>query len=193
MLSRYSNYLNTVESNPKLLSDLAITHGIDLQRGTIVENPSPLPRVTAPVQINFVANQTAAQALNNDALKNLDPSQSALVEAPARPLAPQGADLRITNYDGDSYIVQSDAPAEFLLKLAVPYYPGWQASVDAARLSVFPVNEALQGVFVPAGKHQMKFWFEPEGFRRAVVLSLTGLFICAMLFVFPSVFSRPFR
>jgi hypothetical protein len=189
MLSRYSNYLTMVESNPKLLSDLAITHGIDTQRGTIVENPSPLPRVTAPAQINFVTNQTAA----HEALKNLDPSQSAVVEAPARPIAPRGADLRIANYDGDSYVVQADAPAEFLLKLAVPYYPGWNATVDGAYERVFPVNEALQGVFVPAGRHQVKFWFEPQGFGRAVTLSLAGLLVCAALLVFPSVFSPPFR
>lgn len=189
MLSRYSNYLSTVESNPKLLSDLGITHGIDTQRGTIVENPAPLPRVTAPVQISFAANQSAA----HEALKTLDPSLSAVVEAPAQPISPRGADLRITNYAGDSYAVQANAPAEFLLKLAVPFYPGWKAAVDGVEAPVFPVNEALQGVFVPAGKHQVRFWFEPQGFSRATALSLAGFLVCAALSVFPSVFSRPFR
>jgi hypothetical protein len=189
MLSRYSNYLNTVESNPKLLSDLAITHGIDTQRGTIVENPAPLPRVTAPAQINFAANQSAA----HEALKNLDPTQTAVVEAPARAISPRGANLRIANYDGDSYTVEANAPSEFLLKLAVPYYPGWEAAVDGAAVPVFPVDEALQGVFVPAGPHQVKFWFEPQRFHRAAALSLAGLLVCAVLFVFPSVFSTPFR
>jgi hypothetical protein len=189
MLSRYSAYLNMIESNPRLLSDLAITHGIDVQRGTIVENPAPLPRVTAPAQINFAANRDAA----HEALKNLDPSRTAVVEAPPRAVSPSKVNLRITNYEGDSYVIEADAPSEFLFKLAVPYDPGWKAMVDGAEVAVFPVDEALQGAFVPAGRHQVKFWFEPPAFRRSIALSLAGLLVCAALLVFPSVFSPPFR
>jgi len=188
-LSRYSKYLEAVESNPKLLSDLAITHGIDTQRGTLVENPAPLPRVTAPLEVLFAENQTTAHL----ALKTLDPSRSAVVEAPARTISPQGADLRITNYDGASYVIQTDASAEFLLKLAVPYYRGWHATIDGSAVPLLVVDEALQGAFVPSGRHQVRFWFEPQGFRLALVLSLSGLLSCVVLVIFSSGFAGLFR
>jgi hypothetical protein len=189
ILKRYSSYLSAMESNPALLGDLAITHGFDIERGIIVENPMPLARVTAPLQVSFAANQSAA----HEAVKNLNPSASVVVEAPSRAISPQGASLNISNYDGVSYVIQTDAPTEFLLKLAVPFFTGWKASVDDAPLVVYPADEALQGVFIPAGRHQVKFWFEQPGFRGAVALSIAGLLVCAALCILPSAFFRPFR
>ena len=189
ILNRYSNYLNAMESNPALLGDLAITHGFDIERGIIVENPMPLPRVTAPLQVSFAAYQSAA----HEAVKNLNPSTSVVVESPLRAISPQGSNLSIPNYDGSTYTIQSEAPAEFFLKLSVPFYTGSKASVDNAPVTVYPADEALQGVFVPAGRHQVKFWFEQQGFQRAAALSIAGLLVCAVLCIFPSVFSRLFR
>jgi Bacterial membrane protein YfhO len=189
MLNRYSSYLSAMESNPALLGDLAITHGFDIERGIIVENPMPLPRVTAPLQISFAANQSAA----HETVKNLNPSMSVVVEAPPRAISPQGSTLNITNYDSTSYTIRTDAPAEFLLKLAVPFYTGWKASVDDAAVAAYPADEALQGVFVPAGRHQVKFWFEQPGFRGSVALSVVGLLVCAGLCILPSAFFRLFR
>jgi hypothetical protein len=149
----------------------------------------PLPRVTAPLQIAFAANQSAA----HEVVKNLNPSASVVVEAPPRTISPQGASLKISNYDGASYTIETDAPAEFLLKLAVPFYTGWKASVDDIPVAVYPADEALQGVFVPGGRHQVKFWFDQPGFRRIAALSIAGLLICAALCILPSAFSSLFR
>lgn len=189
ILNRYSSYLTAMESNPILLGDLAVTHGFDIERGIIVENPTPLRRVTAPLQVSFVANQGAA----HEAVKNLNPFTSVVVESPPHPVSPQGSNLNITNYDGSSYAIQTYAPSEFFLKLSVPFYTGWKASVDDAPVMVYPADEALQGVFVPGGRHQVKFWFEQERFRQAAALSIAGLLVCAVLCIFPSVFSRLFR
>jgi hypothetical protein len=189
MLSRYQSYLTAMESNPALLGDLAITHGIDVQRGTIVQNPAPLPRVTAPPEVSFARDRNAA----HEALSHLDPASTVVIEAPPRALSPKGASLQITNYEGSSYVVQTDAPGEFALKLAVPFHPGWKASVDGSPVEVFPADEALQAVFVPAGRHQVKFWFEPPGFYAAVLISAAGLLICGLLLGWPSVFSPLFR
>jgi uncharacterized membrane protein YfhO len=149
----------------------------------------PLARVTAPSQISYAANQGDA----HEAVKNLNPSASVVVEATPRTISPQGSTLNVTNYDGSSYTIQTDAPAEFLLKLAVPFYTGWKASVDDAPVAVYPADEALQGVFVPAGGHQVKFWFEQSGFRRSAALSIAGLLLCAVLCILPSPFSNLFR
>jgi hypothetical protein len=185
VLSRYAAYVETVRSSPLLLNDLAITNGIDLQRGTIVENPAPLERVTAPPVIEFVASRAEA----HDRLKDLDPARKAVVEAPMRPFHPQGAELHIANYEGGSYGIETRAPAEFLLKLAVPFHPGWHARVDGAGVEIFPVDEALCGVFVPAGQHRVSFEYEPLGFFKAALVSVLGLLLTLVLLLIPSRFA----
>jgi hypothetical protein len=83
-LARYHEYMHAAEQNPNLLNGLAVTHGIDTQRGAIIENTRALPRIYAPPQVKFVANHAAAVAL----LSTLDPGQWAVVETALRPLAP---------------------------------------------------------------------------------------------------------
>jgi Bacterial membrane protein YfhO len=188
-LDRYASYLSVIRRNPQLLNDLAITNGIDTQRGTIVENPAPLGRVTAPPTVDFVQNRAAA----HQKLEQLDPSKSAIAEVPARDLSPAGAQVNITRYEGDLYEIQTDAPGAFLLKLAVPYHAGWKASIDQNPTDVFPVNEALTGAFIPAGRHQVVVRFQPLNFLTSVSISLLGLVICAALMLFSSSFSRLIR
>jgi hypothetical protein len=184
LLPRYATYVEAVRSAPLLLNDLAITNGIDTQRGTIVENPAPLERVTAPPSVEFVSNRAEAQLR----LQDLDPSKKAVVEAPAREIHPQGAELRITNYEPGSYVIETQAPAEFLLKLAVPYHPGWHASIDGNPADILAVDEALCGVFVPAREHRVEFRYEPLGFYPAASVSLIGFLFAVSLLVFPSRF-----
>ena len=58
--SRYGEYLSAAERNASLLNGLAVTHGIDTQRGAMFENPNVMPRIAAPPQVKFVANHAAA-------------------------------------------------------------------------------------------------------------------------------------
>jgi uncharacterized membrane protein YfhO len=103
------------------------------------------------------------------------------------------AHVNVTNYDVSSYAIETDAQAPFFLKLSVPFFPGWRASINDIRVKVYPADEALQGVFVPAGRRHVKFWFEQPGFRKAVTLSIAGLLVCAALCILPSAFFRLFR
>ncbi len=188
-LSRYSTYLEAVRSAPLLLNDLGITHGIDTQRGTIVQNPNPVERVAVPPSVEFVGSRGEAQ----QQLPNLDPALKAVVEAPARTLQPQGAEWKITNYEGSSYGIHTKAPSEFLLKLAVPFHEGWRAAIDGGATEVYPVDEALCGVFVPAGEHQVTFHYQPLGFYPAATASGIGFLFIFVLLLIPSRFDSALR
>jgi hypothetical protein len=179
-LTRYREFLEAADKNPKLLNSLAVTHGIDLQRGQIVENRDVLPRISAPPQVQFVASHAAAQSL----LASLDPAQLAIVETPLRPLAPTAVRISITGYAGDSYTARYSAASECLLRIAVPYFPGWRAAVDGKALPVYAVDDALSGVFVPAGNHELTFVYRSSWFAFGAILSLvTGLGLIAGLVI----------
>jgi hypothetical protein len=166
-LSRYSEYLAAAEHNTNLLNGLAVTYGIDTQRGAMVENTNVLPRIFAPAQVKFVLNRVAARAL----LGTLEQSQWAIVEAPLRPLAPAAAVVKMVNYTGDSYRATYSARGECLLRIAVPYFPGWTAAVDGKSSPVYAVDDALSGVFVPAGSHELTFQFRSNWFALGAAIS----------------------
>ncbi len=166
-LARYAGYMSAAEQNPLLLNGLAVTHKIDVSRGALVENPDALPRVYAPSRVTFVSSAEDARAM----LAGLDPAQSAVVEAPARELSLGGAQVQIVNYQEDLYRIRYSAPAPCLLRIAVPFYPGWRAFLDGHDAEVVPVDYALSGVIVPAGDHELTFGYRSTWFRLGAVLS----------------------
>jgi hypothetical protein len=170
-LSRYSEYMSAMERNAGLLNGLSVTHGIDTQRGAMFENTNVLPRILAPQQVKFVASHAAARAL----LPSLDQTQWAVVEAPLRPLAPGATSVQIENYTGDSYRAKYAAPFDCLLRIAVPYFPGWIAAVDGKAAPVYAVDDALSGVFVPAGSHELTFQYRSNWFAWGAAISTLTL------------------
>lgn len=174
-LDRYSAYLAAVDDDPKLLNGLGVTDLI-LGRGRRLDNPASLGRVSAPPRVQFVADRKAALA----ALGTLDPARSALVEAAPRSLAPGVSSMEITAYTGDSYHIRYKASSDSLLRIAVPFYPGWSADVDGAEATVVPVDEALMGVFVPSGNHALTLQFEPRWFRTGVALTAAAVIALAV-------------
>lgn len=173
-LARYGEYISAAHENPRLLDGLGVTHKIDTARGAIVENPGALPRVSAPANVIFVSGAATARAM----LGTLDPTQFAIAEGPPRTLSPATA-LRITNYEDSLYRIRYSAAADCLLRIAVPYYPGWTAAVDGKPTGVMPVDYALSGVIVPAGDHELTFRYHPRWFRWGAVVSSLAALLCA--------------
>ncbi len=177
-LDRYTAYLAAVENNPKLLNGLGATDVV-LGRGRRLDNPASLGRVSAPPRAQFVADRKAALA----ALATLDPAQSAVVEAEPRSLTPRVGSVEITAYTGDSYRIRYTASSDSLLRIAVPYYPGWIAAVDGSEAAVVPADEALMGVFVPSGSHELTLRFQSRWFRMGALLSVAGILAVAIGFI----------
>jgi hypothetical protein len=178
-LDRYSAYLAAAEKNPKLLNGLGVTDLI-FGRGRRLDNPASLGRVSAPPGVQFVADRQAAVA----ALATLDPAQSAIVEDAPRKLTPAVQSVEITAYAGDFYHIRYQASSDSLLRIAMPYYPGWSAEVDGAEAAVVPVDEALMGVFVPSGKHELTVRFQSHWFRTGVGLSAAGAIALVLGLIF---------
>ncbi len=179
-LSRYREYLEKSKANQRLLNGLAVTHGIDTQRGAIVENTNALPRIYAPPHVQFVASHAAAREL----LGLLDPAQAAIVEAPLRPLAPGPTTVEIVDYSGDYYRAKYSAPFDCLLRIAVPYFPGWTAAIDGKPATVSVVDVALSGVFAPAGDHELTFSYRSRWFLLGAAISgltLIGIILSSIL------------
>jgi len=102
-------------------------------------------------------------------LASLDPAANAIVEGSLVPTGP--ATARISGYTESEYRIDYQAPGAALLRIAVPYFPGWLASVDGRALPVIPVDRALSGVVVPAGTHRLILRYESRWFQTGAIIS----------------------
>lgn len=163
-LNRYSEYRRAIPANPKLLHGLSANYLVDM-KGRVEPDPSALPRVSVPAALVWVPDAQAARA----ALASMDPSQATVIEGPpkdARQLQP--AELRVVEYREDRYKIRYSAPQETLVRISVPYAPGWEARIDetargdGAQLPVMPADYAFSGVLAPAGQHDLTLEFHPK-------------------------------
>lgn len=180
-MDRYTAYLANIQKNPKLLNGLGVTDLL-LGRNKRSENPESLGRISAPPQVEFVPNRNAALS----ALTTLDPAKIAIIEGPAQNLSPSVQHAEIIGYTGDSYRVKYSASANSLLRIAVPYYPGWAAAVDGEETAIVPVDEALMGVLVPPGDHEVTLEFHAQRFLLGLSLSFAGVIAVVLSLILAS-------
>jgi len=148
----------------------------------IVRNKDALPRMHLVERIIRVSEPS--QALEKTLA--IDPAIEAVVES-SEPL-PFG--LEEKSEKGESLeplgtvVINRYAPEEVIahVSLARPallcfydvYFPGWEVWVDGKDSHLECVNYAFKGVFLPAGKHEVHFKYDPSSFRYGIILSLIG-------------------
>ena len=103
-------------------------------------------------------------------------------------MAPGGSvQARILAYTGGEYRVAYQAARPALLRIAVPYFPGWRAEVEGRSVPVLPVDLALSGVVVPAGSHELLFRYQSTWFRTGALISAISWLGVALWFAWPLV------
>jgi hypothetical protein len=128
-------------------------------------------------QVRFV--KTANEEMK--ALDSLDPKQTAVIQENFRsqiPFTPQpdsNAKIQLVKNDNDIVTYTSDATTNQLAVFSEVYYKaGWKAIVDGKELPIIKVNYVLRGVALTAGKHNIEFRFEPQGYMKGK--SMTTIF-----------------
>jgi vacuolar-type H+-ATPase catalytic subunit A/Vma1 len=61
-------------------------------------------------------------------------------------------------------------------------YPGWKASVDGDAQPIQRANYLFRAVRVPAGRHTVRFRYQPTSFRAGAAISLAALTGILLLF-----------
>jgi len=128
-------------------------------------------------EIRFVKNANEEMK----ALDSLNPKQTAVVQEKFRssiPFMPQPdsvAKIQLVKNDNDVVTYTSDAATnQFAVFSEVFYKAGWKALVDGKELPIIKTDYVLRGVALPAGKHNIEFRFEPQGYMKGK--SMTTIF-----------------
>ncbi|HWC96634.1 MAG TPA: YfhO family protein [Candidatus Sulfopaludibacter sp.] len=183
----YAEYASAIPTNPRLRDGLNVQRYLDASSGAIEMNNSILPRVYFPRSAVGVAGEAESRA----ALRTLDPTAQSTVLVPDYGLQQDpAADLYILRADEQSYLVHYRSRAPSLLKLSVPWYPGWTASLSGQELPVVRVDHALMGVVVPPGDGRVEFQFHSRYFATGVIASLAALVLMVWLVLGDALWKR---
>ena len=155
------------------------------------ENRAAFPRAfVVPEAVEVPDGPSAMERLMHGPF---DPARQVLVEPggrgelasaerpapPAPPSAPAPrTDLvpaRVERDTSSSLTVQATTADGGYLVVSDAYYPGWRAAVDGREVDVLRANYLFRAVPLPAGEHEVVFWFDPPPLRRGAVISAVGL------------------
>ncbi len=107
------------------------------------------------------------QSLSCIASTNFEPLSCALVAPDSNLNLPQPSGMTQATVSVQSHrascfrlTTQSDGPA--ILRFAEKHDPNWRARIDGRPAQLLRVDYLFQGLFLPAGKHEVQFQFMPK-------------------------------
>jgi hypothetical protein len=162
-LLAFANYADAAESNPRLIDGLAASHR--LVGASIEPIPSALP-------LAYFARSVTSDV----ALADLDPAQQTLLSAPLPALQPDPTATVVVQQRGeDNLTLRYRSTSTNMLRIAIPLFPGWHASLDGIELPVLRVDRAFIGVVVPPGDGEVRLWYAPRYFWLGAGISAAAL------------------
>ncbi|TMI97242.1 MAG: hypothetical protein E6H08_02550 [Bacteroidetes bacterium] len=157
----------------------------DGQTEAYQKNDSALGNCWLVKNIQYVKDANAEM----NSLGNYNPADTAVVQdifkssIPFEPVADSTAAITLVKNDNDIVTYTFNAASnQFAVFSEVYYKSGWKAYIDGKEAPIVKVNYVLRGLAVPAGKHDIKFEFKPQGYYKGK--SITSIFSIILLIVF---------
>jgi uncharacterized membrane protein YfhO len=135
---------------------------------------------------NIVYVNNANEEMNS--LNKYNPKDTAIVQEsfkssiPFEPKADSSASISLVKNDNDivTYSFNSSSN-QFAVFSEIYYTAGWKAYIDGKEAPIVKVNYVLRGLAVPAGKHDIRFEFKPQGYYKGK--SITSVFSIVLLVI----------
>ncbi len=112
-------------------------------------------------------------------LKDINPRNTAIIEEKHQGQVEQSnfeidssAYISLTSYHPEELVYTSESSKEGYAVFSEIYYEaGWHAYIDNQEVDHAQVNFVLRGMKIPAGKHEIRFKFEPETYTKGKTIS----------------------
>jgi hypothetical protein len=152
--------------NISVLNMLNTKYVIQQQGDQVVaaQNPGALGNAWFVKAVKFVNGPVEEMR----AISSFNPKDTAVVDASFQPLlagitpADSSASIKMTSFDNDKIIYQSNATGKHAAIFSEIYYKDWNAYIDGKKTDIFKANYVLRGLAIPAGSHTIEFKFEPS-------------------------------
>ncbi len=182
-LAAYDDYTGAMRRNARLRDGLNVGRILSVERQRVEPNPSVLPRAYFPKTVADVGTAEGSRRV----LDTLDPALGSVVLAPHATIQQDGAaDASVTSYDEQSYRIRYRAASPSLLRLSVPWFPGWRAASAGQSYPVVRVDHALMGVIVPAGEREVEVRFHSTYLGAGLAITSLGLLFALSAATWPA-------
>jgi hypothetical protein len=92
------------------------------------------------------------------------------------------ATIKLIKYDVTTLTYESNAAKnQFAVFSEIYYKDGWNAYVDGKLTPHYRVDYVLRGMEIPAGRHTIKFKFEPTIIKKGNTITLTSYFLLLLI------------
>ena len=98
------------------------------------------------------------------------------------------SELTVTSYDSTHLNGTVDSVSGGVLLLTVPFDNGWTATVDGASAPILSIGDALMGIQMTGGTHEISMSYTPEGLGLGLKISIASLILIILLTVIPFAF-----
>lgn len=90
------------------------------------------------------------------------------------------AQIRLKTYKPDELIYETENSNDGFAVFSEAYYAnGWKATIDGQPSEICKVDYMLRGLFIPKGKHEIIFRFEPQVVETGSKITLAGNILLA--------------
>lgn len=148
----------------------------------LLENPGALPRAFVPRRLRYeadLARQVEALASIADFAE-----EGVLGARGPTGLSENGrADVLIAAYSGQEMSLRVMAREEAIVATSIPAWPGWKLALGGRRTPLLSYNHAFLAFRVPAGEHEARLYYLPDGFLYGAAISLATLVLAGALLV----------
>ncbi len=94
--------------------------------------------------------------------------------------------MKVTSFKEDHLTGTVNAVKDGVLFTTISYEPGWIIKVDGKKVEPVKLCDALIGIDLTAGEHEIDMRFVPKGFNTGLLLTAAGLISIILLFVIES-------
>jgi len=152
---------------------------------TIYENTHALPRAFMVYDVAIIEDK--ATMLDRMLNEEWDAAHVAFLEEPL-PSDEQeslGSEssfaIDTVSYGNDIVVLDVLTEQAGLLVMSDLYTGDWQVQVDAERVKLYRANYTYRALFVPEGRHEVRFIYAPRAFSVGVGLTFLGLILAGLL------------
>ena len=140
----------------------------------VYENTQAFPRSFMVYDYEVV--NTFDEAFENISDPNFDLRNKVILEQDLpieQKLSFSSGESKIISYEANTVKLSVTTESPGLLILTDNYYPGWKAKVDGVESKVYRADGLVRAVYIPAGNHDVEFYFLPDSFVNGLMISLS--------------------
>lgn len=141
----------------------------------VLENTDVMPRVSLFDQFDIESNYSntfkrlqAGYPFKEKVILDQQPQYLNLKKSP-------NDKAEIVTYSPNEVEIKTNTKQNTILVLTDSYYPGWKAEVNKKPVHMYTADGIFRAIELTKGENQVRFYYQPESFKKGVIISLLSL------------------